>query len=431
MMFADLAKLAADENTPVEQLEELARDNYELAIIMAKNPNANLEFLLKLGDNRPGLKKYVAQNPKMTVELLDRYAEEAISQLIGCDKTPEGIAKNPKTPAFILEKLAAYLKLIKINPPFFVQETIDCKESLAITIASNLNTPVYILENLVLNTNLSRYLSYAVAKNPNTPLTLLEKLAEEAEDYFFEVLLENQSFPPIERLKAIAEESRAKMLSEASNPLTEPERLSKLASTWHRPTRERVTGNPNTPIDVLLKLAPEFPQQFFSNPALPLMLLENPTLPKQIQKYGLFNILREDDIPKSFLLGAASHSDDEILLVVAQHRNTPLMALDLISKRSVKVACAVVRHRKTTPAMLSKLSKDKRLEVRQAVAANRNTPKEILERLFEDKSLPILSALARNPNTPVDILKRLGRYSACKKILLANPSTPLEMRKRL
>ena len=41
--------------------------------------------------------------------------------------------------------------------------------------------------------------------------------------------------------------------------------------------KEALAGNPNTPLPALLRLAVEHPARLLENPALPLLLLENPS----------------------------------------------------------------------------------------------------------------------------------------------------------
>lgn len=93
---------------------------------------------------RPGVRKYLASHPNIPVDFLEAMAEDAIRQPMSGDETPEGIAKNPKTPAYILEKLAVYMENIKIDPIWFTENTKERKYKLAIAIANHPNTPQYI-----------------------------------------------------------------------------------------------------------------------------------------------------------------------------------------------------------------------------------------------------------------------------------------------
>lgn len=64
----------------------------------------------------------------------------------------------------------------------------------------------------------------------------------------------------------------------ALNPSSPLELLRKLANGSDKATRQHVAANPNTPTEVLQKLGDEFPKEVSRNPALPLLLLENPNI---------------------------------------------------------------------------------------------------------------------------------------------------------
>lgn len=83
--------------------------------------------------------------------------------------------------------------------------------------------------------------------------------------------------------------------------------LTRLAASVDRQTRRAVAMNPQTPKDVLLKLAPTFPGEFFTNPVFDLLLLEDPNLLDALPITVIKNILRRDDCPDSLLRWAAAH----------------------------------------------------------------------------------------------------------------------------
>ncbi|MFL5805175.1 MAG: HEAT repeat domain-containing protein [Roseiflexaceae bacterium] len=66
-------------------------------------------------------------------------------------------------------------------------------------------------------------------------------------------------------------------------------------------TLAAVAANPNTPVETLMRLAGVFPEQFCANPALPLLLLENPNLPAEMPPATLRSLLRYASVPKDFL----------------------------------------------------------------------------------------------------------------------------------
>jgi hypothetical protein len=83
--------------------------------------------------------------------------------------------------------------------------------------------------------------------------------------------------------------------------------LSRLAQSADRQTRRGVATNPQTPKEILLKLAPTFAGEFFLNPVFDLLLLEDPYLLDALPITVIKNILRRDDCPASLLRWAAAH----------------------------------------------------------------------------------------------------------------------------
>lgn len=70
----------------------------------------------------------------------------------------------------------------------------------------------------------------------------------------------------------------------ALNPSASSELLRVLANGSDQATRQHVAVNPNTPTEVLKQLGDDFPKEVSRNPALPLLLLENPNIFNEIFK---------------------------------------------------------------------------------------------------------------------------------------------------
>jgi hypothetical protein len=64
----------------------------------------------------------------------------------------------------------------------------------------------------------------------------------------------------------------------AKHPKANVELLEKLSHSSDKVTRKSVCLNPNSPKDILLRLAPQFPSSFFKNPAFDWLILEDPDL---------------------------------------------------------------------------------------------------------------------------------------------------------
>lgn len=111
--------------------------------------------------------------------MLEQMAEEAIKKSASNDTTDDttiAIARNPKTPTYILEKLLThYWSNIEIDPVFFRDDSIRCESQLGMALASNPNTSEYILDYLV---NLKgKEIVLSLARDAKTSESLLTKIA--------------------------------------------------------------------------------------------------------------------------------------------------------------------------------------------------------------------------------------------------------------
>lgn len=69
-----------------------------------------------------------------------------------------------------------------------------------------------------------------------------------------------------------------------------------------------VARNPSLSIEVLLNLAAEFPQEVADNPMFLLLFLENPELLQEMQRHSLVQILSHQQVPSIFIDAAQKHS---------------------------------------------------------------------------------------------------------------------------
>ena len=115
---------------------------------------------------------------------------------------------------------------------------------------------------------------------------------------------------------------------------TDDQTLSRLAVSEDRPTLRSVAGNPNTPSDVLFKLAPRFPRPFFRNPMFDWLMLEEPDRIFELGKGVIRNIIRLKDCPKSMIQWAVTHGGDAEMLAVIRRGDAPAEMLQAIAERS-------------------------------------------------------------------------------------------------
>lgn len=119
--------------------------------------------------------------------------------------------------------------------------------------------------------------------------------------------------------------------------------LLRLSSSKDEATRHHIALNPNTPSEILLKLAPEFPRAFYKNPAFDWLLLENPDLLFKMKQGVLKHILSLRDCPNSLLLWAARNGSGSEKLAVVRRFEVDVELLETIaSGESCKAATIAI-----------------------------------------------------------------------------------------
>lgn len=202
----------------------------------------------------------------------------------------------------------------------------------------------------------------------------------------------------------------------AANPNAEPDLLRQLAVSQDSETRKAVTTNPNTPTEVLLELAEEFPRQFIDNSVFPFLLLENPNFVTEISYWTLLKLLRLYNLPDFFLSAAARHHNFEVLYLVAKHHQTPESALSEMARRSqydVRLGLSIAQRENVSSEVLAILAQYSAIAVRLHLAKHPTTPHSILE-ILSETSEPNLSfreeihqKIAKNPNAPLALVEKL------------------------
>lgn len=225
-----------------------------------------------------------------------------------------------------------------------------------------------------------------------------------------EELAQNHNTAP-EVLRQLAFTSIALRRLVASNPSADATLLTELSKRIDNVTHQYIALNPNTPPSILIKLFARYPLEILKNPALDLLLLENPNLYEELyssntevfEKYELpifflewaiqspnkqlrQKLAQSSITPISFLESLASDKDDHMRRLIAQRINIPIPTLETLSKdKSILVRKCVAENISTPSYILSYLATDFEFYVRRYVAANPNTTKEILKLLIKDK----------------------------------------------
>lgn len=147
-----------------------------------------------------------------------------------------------------------------------------------------------------------------------------------------------------EQLQACAGQGDAIDRLLAKHPNASAQLLEQLSHSSDRATRKAVTLHPNTPKDALIKLAPQFPGDFFQNPAFDWLLIEHPNLMFDIGGGVLKNVLKRAECPQSFMVWAATHGSEQERLAVAMNPQAQADVLQAIERRGGKAAQAAQQH---------------------------------------------------------------------------------------
>lgn len=186
----------------------------------------------------------------------------------------------------------------------------------------------------------------------------------------------------------------------ASDPATPEDRLRRLAEHPLEQVRGAVARNPNTPADILLLLAGEFPADVRANPGFELHILADPARLKLLPRAALLGFARGKDTPGWLLSYLAGLDDEKVLFLVA-------------------------RSAATSPEVLAQLATCLNKKVRKLASENKKFPAEtaaLLERAGGREWLrhdPPSSPL-QEPDRQA--LSRLGPWARC--LLARSPDLP-------
>lgn len=98
-------------------------------------------------------------------------------------------------------------------------------------------------------------------------------------------------------------EELEQIIIQASNENTSPECLTSIYQTYSQnEIKIALANNPNTPFNILIKLAKDFPTQFLANSVFDLYLLSNPNLLTQIPRTTILILLKNPLVPKIIIL---------------------------------------------------------------------------------------------------------------------------------
>ncbi|WP_414512548.1 hypothetical protein [Nostoc sp. PCC 9305] len=246
----------------------------------------------------------------------------------------------------------------------------------------------------------------------------LDSLKQEAKNH-------NTSPQRLRELAAINDELTRLV---AANPLAESSLLGELAiqarTNKDVEMQRAIASNPNTPTQWLIRLAYLFPEEFFSNPAYDLSILQNDNFADRFGKKLLLKLICASNAPTSFLEFAAGICETNLKIVIASHQNTSRKKLFELSTSGKDIIAEVAQLRLDCPnddiTFWDKVALNKkqnlilfiphRLMFKLVQLPEIST--NFLKAASQLETLPeILNIIANHPKTPKELLDKLAKNS--------------------
>lgn len=122
----------------------------------------------------------------------------------------------------------------------------------------------------------------------------------------------------------------------ASHSNTSGNTLQKLSRSRDKKSREAVANNPNTPLEVLIDLASDFPRAFLLHPTFDLVVLKDPGVLESLYASTLANLLQQKECPLSIIQWAVAFYSKQkrinttIFIGIVRNTNVPVDIIDAV-----------------------------------------------------------------------------------------------------
>lgn len=223
------------------------------------------------------------------------------------------------------------------------------------------------------------------------------------------------------------------LLEEAQNPQTPPERLKALASRPEAEVRRAVAANPNTPEEVLWRLAVHFPEAVLSNPVLELFWLLNANWLAEMPGYARSRLLACPEASLHLLRWALKEGDTQSLLSVLQNPRVPGEFLEALADHPLPAVAEAARlhvgfESEPLEAALEWCEADMDyFELRQLVLLGM-APPWLASRIAQESDTALRLALLEQADLPPTVLQKLlfDDEEEVRQAARAHPKAPAE-----
>lgn len=223
------------------------------------------------------------------------------------------------------------------------------------------------------------------------------------------------------------DEADPEALAQAADPRTAPAHLLTLSTHAGSEVRRRVASNPATPLEGLLALLLEFPDEVTANAALavhrmatPLLLAQAPpelrrrwTESARLADWAREEMARFEPVLELRLWSVRRMTGEPGLLSELTSRviqdEADRLPGDEMARHEwgYSVRRDVAQDPSCSPALLGRLAACEDEEVRVHVADNPSCPRELLEILAGDESASVRSVVFRHPDCPPSLFERV------------------------
>lgn len=395
-------RLVGNPRTPTEWQETLKRQ--------LRRPNRSLDS--QNSDCR--LLAEIVFHPKTS----ESERAECIAQLMSVNQGKYQLAKDPRTPIVLLERILE--ETLGQNRDFDILEKL----------AENPSISEQLLHRLVDTKSDSLWRTIARYSSASAEV-LLRMVHEPSENPVHsststtECVIQHANFPLLERYRYELSQAELAAETQANSVLARrpnsPYALAQVVERGDQKAKLAAARNPQTPVATLQALATD------SDEIVRRVVTENSNLPLSTRlemmsdkSIGVrLNLARNRHkyiAPLEILTGLANDKDERVRAQVAQNPETPIDILEKLSHDSSSSVCeTITRNQNATKSMLETIAKDKGI----VAAYSKNTP-EIAFRIAIEKTLKLDFRIrdkkldnilkGHNSNIPSDILEQLADY---------------------